>query len=155
MARRPGGTGAFQRSRPAPGRNRRSLAFEEAAQLFRARRVPQLAQRLRLDLANALARDVELLADLFQRVVGVHLDAEAHPQHLRLARRQRVEDVLADIAQARVDRGVGRRHRRLVLDEVAQMRIVVVADRRFHRDRLLADLAVSYTHLTLPTIYSV
>ena len=54
----------------------------------------QLAQRLRLDLADALARDVELLADFLQRVVGVHLDAEAHAQHLRLARRQRVEHVL-------------------------------------------------------------
>jgi len=66
--------------------------------------------------------------------------AEAHPQHLGLARRQRVEDVLADVAQAGVDRGVGRGDRRQVLDEVAEVRVVVVADRRLHRDRLLGDL---------------
>ena len=32
----------------------------------------ELPERLRLDLADALARDVELLADFLQRVVGVH-----------------------------------------------------------------------------------
>ena len=46
-----------------------------------AARVSQLAQRLRFDLADALASHVELLADFFQRVVGVHVDAEAHAQH--------------------------------------------------------------------------
>src|SRR5262245_12080220 len=53
------------------------LALEEAAELLGARRMAELAQRLRLDLQDALAGDVELLADLFQRVVGVHFDAEA------------------------------------------------------------------------------
>src|SRR5499427_691501 len=66
----------------------RLLEIEERAELFRAARMAQLAQRLGLDLADALARDVELLADLFQRVVGVHVDAEAHAQNLRFARRE-------------------------------------------------------------------
>jgi hypothetical protein len=35
----------------------------------------QLAQRLRLDLPDALSRHRKLLADFFQRVVGVHADA--------------------------------------------------------------------------------
>src|SRR5437773_8277818 len=96
----------------------RSPAFEKRPQLPAARRMPQLAQRLRLDLPDPLAGDVELLADFLQRVVGVHLDAETHPQHLRFARRQRVEDVLAYVAQARVDRGIRRRDRRQILDEV-------------------------------------
>src|SRR5688572_31116650 len=69
------------------GHSRRSaLGVEEAAQPLRARRVPELAQRLGFYLADALAGDVELLADLLQRVVGVHFDAEAHAQHLSLAR---------------------------------------------------------------------
>src|SRR6185312_4185611 len=57
------------------------VIHQEAAQLLAAARVAQLAQRLRLDLADALARDIELLADLFERVVGIHVDAEAHAQH--------------------------------------------------------------------------
>src|SRR5688572_28275629 len=69
-----------------------SLAVQEAAEFPGAARVLQLAERLGLDLADALAGDRELLADLFQRVVGVHADAEAHPQHALLARRQRRED---------------------------------------------------------------
>src|SRR5258708_6373710 len=46
----------------------------------------QLAQRLGLDLADALAGNRELLADFLQRVVGVHADAEAHAQHAFLTR---------------------------------------------------------------------
>ena len=48
----------------------------------------ELAQRLRFDLADALARDVELLADLLERVIGIHVDTEAHTQHLGFARRE-------------------------------------------------------------------
>ena len=48
----------------------------------------QFAQRLGLDLANAFARDRKLLADFFERVVCVHADAESHPQHTFLARRE-------------------------------------------------------------------
>src|SRR5438067_13832512 len=83
------------------------LALEKASQLFASRRMPQLPQRLRFDLPNALTGHVELLAHLFERVVGIHFDAEAHAQHFRFARRQRIENVLADVAQARVDRGFG------------------------------------------------
>jgi hypothetical protein len=42
--------------------------FEEGAKLVRARRMPQLAQRLGFDLADALAGDGERLADFFERV---------------------------------------------------------------------------------------
>src|SRR5215207_5336365 len=77
-----------------------SERINKAAQLVGTRRMLELAQCLCLDLANALARHVELLAHLFQRVVGRHLDAEAHAQHLGLARRQAVEDVLDHVAQA-------------------------------------------------------
>ena len=49
----------------------------------------QLAQRLGLDLADTFAGHAELLADFFQRVVGVHADAKPHAQHPFFARRQR------------------------------------------------------------------
>src|SRR6516164_1686864 len=57
------------------------LIIEEAPQLPASARMLQFPQCLRLDLADALAGDRELLADLLQRVVGVHADAEAHAQH--------------------------------------------------------------------------
>ena len=43
------------------------------------------------DLADAFAGDVELFADFFQRVVGVHFDTETHAQHFRFAWRERVQ----------------------------------------------------------------
>src|SRR5580658_7435562 len=59
--------------------------IQEAAQLPRTAGVLQLAQGLGFDLADAFAGDAELLADLFEGVVGVHADAEAHAQHAFLA----------------------------------------------------------------------
>src|SRR5690242_4301066 len=113
---------------------------EEAAQLARARGVLELAERLRLDLPDALARHRELLADLLQRVVGVHADAEAHAKDALLARGERGEDAGRRLAQVGLDRGVERQHGVLVLDEVAEMAVLLVADRRLEADRLLGDL---------------
>ena len=42
----------------------------------------QLTERLRLDLPNSLPRDIKLLTHLFERVIGVHVDAETHSQYL-------------------------------------------------------------------------
>src|SRR3546814_19485078 len=61
------------------------LLIQEAAHLAAARRVLQLAQRLRLALADALALPAELRADLSDRVVGVPAAAEAHAPHPLLA----------------------------------------------------------------------
>src|SRR5258706_16084428 len=105
-----------------------AVGVEKTAQPLGARRMAQLAQRFGFYLPDALARDVELLANFFERVIGVHLDAETHAQHLGLARRERIEHVLGRIAQARVDRGIRGRHGRLILDEIAKVRIVVVAN---------------------------
>src|SRR5581483_2683426 len=103
-------------------------------------RVAQLAQRLRLDLPYALARDGEFLADLLQRVVGFLADAEAHAQHLLFARRERREHLARLFLKIDVHDRVGRRHDALVLDEVAEMAVLLLADGRLERDRLFGDL---------------
>src|SRR5687767_11080093 len=51
-------------------------AFEERPQLPAARRVPELAQRLGLDLADPFAGDGEALADFLERVLAAVADAE-------------------------------------------------------------------------------
>src|SRR5436190_10129626 len=59
--------------RPGPRRGMSSApagalqVVQVRAQLVRPARVLELADRLRLDLADALARDVELLADFLER----------------------------------------------------------------------------------------
>ena len=45
----------------------------------------QLAQRLGFDLTDTLTGDVELLAHFLEGVVSVHVDTEAHTQHLGFA----------------------------------------------------------------------
>src|SRR2546430_3493956 len=81
---------------------------EEGLEYPRAARVLELAQRLGLDLADALARHRELQAHLFQRVVGVHADAEAHAQHALLARCERGECERGGLAHIVLNGGVDR-----------------------------------------------
>src|SRR5581483_1905489 len=107
---------------PAPADQAPWLVIEKASELSRTRRVLQFAQRLGLDLADALARHRELLADLLERMVGVHADAEAHAKHALLARGERGEHARRRLAQIRLDGGVDRQHRVLVLDEIAEIR---------------------------------
>ena len=66
----------------------RPSLIQETPHLPAPARMLQLPQRLRLDLPDPLAGDGKLLPDLLERVIGVHPDAEAHPQHPLLARRQ-------------------------------------------------------------------
>ena len=100
----------------------------------------QLAQGLGFDLADPLARDVELLADLLERVRLAVDQTKAHAQHLLLPRRQRGQDFLELLAQQGIG-GLLRRLRRLVvLDEVAEMAVFLLADGRFERDGLLRNL---------------
>src|SRR5207249_2629969 len=75
------------------------VVHQKTTQLLAAARVAELAQRLGLYLADALAGDIELLADLLESVVGVHVDAEAHAQHLRLARRELRQHRMSRLAQ--------------------------------------------------------
>src|SRR5262252_9244237 len=89
--------------------------------------MPELAQRLGLDLADGLARDRELVSDLFQRVVLVHADAEAHADYTLLARREQGERPCRGLAQVRLDDGVDRQDRVFVLDEIAEVGILLVA----------------------------
>src|ERR1700739_256581 len=100
----------------------------------------ELPQRLRFDLTDTLARHRELLADLFERVVGVHADAEAHAQHALLAWRERGQHPRHRLLEVLLYGGIDRDDGVLVLDEITQVRILLVANRRLERDRLLGDL---------------
>src|SRR5262249_53934661 len=123
----------------AHGRTTRSV-FDERLEPLAARRMAELAERFCLDLADALARDLEVLADLFERVVALLADAEPHAQDLLLARGQRREHLPRLICEVHADHALARADDRLVLDEVAEMRVFLFADRRLEADRLLRDL---------------
>src|SRR5687767_13818655 len=123
----------FDRSGTPPGGGKSSAARRAgspAAPAQDSRRVAEalglgerleLLQRVVLDLADPLARDVERAADLLERERARAGEAEAHLDHLALALRERVERA-ADVLLAEVlRRRLERRDRGLILDEVAQL----------------------------------
>src|SRR4249920_1013490 len=100
----------------------------------------EFAQRLGLDLTDALARHRELLANLLQSMVFIHSDAETHAENALFAWRQRRRNARGGLAQVGLDGGIDRQDRVLVLDEVAEVAVLLVADRGLERERLLGDL---------------
>ncbi len=70
------------------------VLLQVVLELARAGWMAQLAQRLGLDLPDALARHAEFLAHLFQRVALAVKQPKAHLQHLPLPFAERVEDIL-------------------------------------------------------------
>ena len=98
----------------------------------------EFPQRLRLDLADAFAGDVKLLADLLERPALAVLQPEPEAQNLRLPGGQGFEDVVQLLPQEGVGGGVDRRRGVVVGDEVAQVAVLLLADRGLEGDRLLA-----------------
>src|SRR5512133_1609996 len=72
----------------------RSSAFQKRPQLPAPRWVAQLTERLRFDLADALAGDREALTDLFERVLAAVSHTDAHFDDLLFAGGQRLQDRL-------------------------------------------------------------
>src|SRR5690242_17237380 len=97
----------------------------------------ELLQTLVLDLADALACDVERPPDLVERARVLAVEAVAKLEHLPLATREGAEDLPQRLLAHR-DLGllVGQRQI-LVRDEVAELGLVLVADRLLERDRRL------------------
>src|SRR5215831_11383655 len=99
--------------------------------------VTQLLQRLGLDLADALPGHPEHLSYLFERMLRRSPDAEAQNQDALFARRQLAESASHDPLERTCLRGRMRIDRIGRLDEVAQRRVAVLADRNVERSRLL------------------
>src|SRR2546422_10650952 len=99
----------------------------------------ELAERLRLDLADALACDGEALTDLFERVIETPSDAKAHAKHALLSRRERCQHALALLAQMDGRNRVGRSDGPRIRNHIPELSVAVVAHRRLERDRVLDD----------------
>src|SRR4051812_20602814 len=91
---------------------------------------------LALELADALARQVELVADRLERP-RLALEAEAQLEDAPLALRQRVERAADALAAQRLLRLVERVGGLAVGEQVAELALVVRADRLVQRDRRL------------------
>src|SRR5215210_4294417 len=111
--------------------------LRDVAELLGLRERLQLLQRLVLDLADALARHVERAPDLVERARVLPAEAVAQLEHAALA----VGEVLQRLAQRLLRQDLGgalvRRLGALVGDELAELGLLLVADRLLERDRRL------------------
>src|SRR4051794_40138190 len=147
----PGQTATGKRSDPRAARaGSAAVAWTQVlarvAETLRLGQRLELLQRVVLDLPDPLARDVERAPDLLERPRPSAGEPEAHLDDLALALRQGRQRAM-DVLLAEVLRGdLERRLRRLVLDEVAELGLVLLADRLLERDRLLGH-AQDVAHL--------
>src|SRR5690606_27275030 len=107
------------------------IALDEAFQLFRPAWMLQLAKRLRLNLSNTFAGDLEVLTHLLKGMVAFLTDPETHAQDFLLTWSERLQNLSRLLLQIGTNGGVHRRHSVLVLDKVAQVRVAFLTDRRF------------------------
>src|SRR3954452_1891604 len=98
----------------------------------------QLLQRLVLDLADPLARDVERAAHLVERARVFPAEPVAQLQHAALAVRQVLERLAQRLLGEDLGGAVVGRLGALVGDELAELRLLLVADRLLERDRRLS-----------------
>src|SRR5437660_11346787 len=97
--------------------------------------MPELRERLRLDLADPLARDAELEPDLLERPRVTVEEPEPELDHLLLADRERVQDRADLLLQHREARRVDRVDRRGILDHVPGVRALVLPPRALEGNR--------------------
>src|SRR5436190_18849559 len=101
----------------------------DVLQGVRVREGAQLLERLVLDLADALACDVERASHLVERARVLAVEPVAELEHAALTVRERREDLLQRLLPHRdLRRLVGQRHV-LVGEEMPELRLLRVADR--------------------------
>src|SRR5262245_20500310 len=106
----------------------------ELPELAAPRGMAQLAQRVRLDLADALAGEAELLADLLERPRPAVLEAEPQPEHPLLAALEAVEDLRDLLLEELIGDDLVWPDRVRILDQLTELRVAFLADRRLERD---------------------
>src|SRR5215471_9805312 len=115
--------------------------FEKRADVAGARWVAQFAQRLGLNLANALTRDGKHLADFFEGALIAVLKSKTHADYAFFARAELLQHGGHRLLQAEADGGLRWRDEGLVFDEIAQVSVFLLADRGLERYWRLGDLA--------------
>ena len=114
--------------------------------MTRAARVTELSESLRLYLADTLACDVKLLANLFESPRSSVVESETELYHVLFARSESVQLALYDLAQDGCRGRVGGCRSVLVGDEVAKVAVLLLADRCFERHGILRYLHdIAYT----------
>ena len=97
----------------------------------------ELAQGFGFNLPDTLAGDPELLADFLERPGAAVFKTEPEAQHLTFALVKLAENLVQLLLEQLARGGIGRGQGGTVLDEVAEVAVFLLADRRFQRYRAL------------------
>ena len=100
----------------------------------------QLAKCLGFDLTDTLTGDIELTADFFQGAGTSVIQTETQTQNLLFTFCQTAQDIVDLILEQLIGSVLIRTQSIFVLNEIAEMGIVFLADRCFQRYRLKGDL---------------
>src|ERR1700722_18893610 len=103
----------------------------EGLQLAAAGWMTELAEGFGFYLADALAGDLEGLADLFEGVFGAVFEAEAHLDDTLFARGERAKDLRGVLLEVDGDDGVGGADGHAIFDEVSEVRVFLFSDGGF------------------------
>src|SRR3954465_5044577 len=128
---------ADPRTRRAPPERGPFRRLSDVAELLRFRERLQLLERLVLDLADALARDVERPPDLVERARMLAAEPVPELEDAALSVREILERLAQRLLGEDLGRPLVRRLGALVGDELAELRLLLVADRLLERDRRL------------------
>ncbi len=113
----------------------------------------QFAQGLGLNLTDTLAGNIELASDLLQSAGCPVMDTETQFKNFAFPVIKGTEHMSNLIFEHRLESRIRRGNRLLILDEVAEMRVSLIADGSLQRNRHLRDLkdlfdfADRHTHL--------
>ncbi len=114
-------------------------SIQKRPQPMTPRRMPQLPQRLSLNLPNPLPRNREVLPDLFERMLAPILQPESHADNLLFARAQSLQNLRRLLAQIKIDHRFRWRYHAPVDNEIPQVRLFLLAHRSLQRNRLLRN----------------
>src|SRR6266567_7886984 len=112
-----------------------NLYVEKCLECPGTRGLAQLAQGLSFNLANALTGDGERPANLLQRPLRAVLHTKAHPDDLLFPRTESSQHTRGPLLQVHVHDRLGGRDFGAVFDEVAEVKIPLLANGRLQRDR--------------------
>src|SRR5262249_49759433 len=142
-----------RRPKPRGSPVRHEVATDDARGPFRGSSVPHvladLAERLLLQLTNSLARQVVLVADLFERELVFVVEADTPANDARLDGREMTEQTTHLFAPLLRNEALVGRHHVVVLQEVDELAAVLVAHGAIERERRLRPRALHLVELLL------
>ena len=100
----------------------------------------ELAESLCLDLTDTFTGNIELLADLFQSSGAAVLESETQPEHFLFTFCQGSEHLIQLFLEKGEGSSLSGNRHIVILNEITEMAVLLLADGSFKGDRLLGDL---------------